>query len=71
MTIANALLIDTNNTMTDNCTVSCSGDYGSVSIQIQGDGKDWDLILDPVIARQLIFDLHRAVMDALKEGAAA
>ncbi len=71
MAITEALLIDTNNTMTDGCTVRCSGDYGSVSIQVQSNGHDWDLVLDPAEARQLIFDLHRAVMDALKEGTAA
>ncbi|HFD87706.1 MAG TPA: hypothetical protein ENJ35_08525 [Gammaproteobacteria bacterium] len=71
MAIADALLIDTSNTVTDGCTVCCSGDYGTVSIQVQGDGQNWDLVLEPAEARQLIFDLHRAVMDALKEGAAA
>jgi len=67
VSIADALLIDTNHTIMEGCTVSCSCDYGSVSIEVQDNGQDWDLILESAEARQLIFDLHRAVMDAMKK----
>lgn len=64
----NALVIDPSYNVTEGCSLTCSGDYDSVSIEVRGCGKSWDLILDTDEARRLIFRLHRAVTEALTVG---
>ena len=50
------------------CIVTTEGELGQVKIQIEKRGDYWELVLDSDDARQLIFSLHRTILDALQRG---
>lgn len=55
-----------NGALVENVALNAEGDSQGVHITIGNDSHLWELSIDTDAARQLVFRLHGAVMDALR-----
>lgn len=55
-----------NGTLIENIALYATSDKHGVHITIDGGSRSWELNVDTDAARQLVFRLHAAVLDAIR-----